>query len=133
MKRLLTIYLLLLWGSLFCTKVAGQEATDSVFVRFIEVYDGFTEQLLDKVCVSVLEADSVTVLADSLRGGWTTRISTSSFNYGEEVKDYMPYAGSVPRRDVYVIQASRPGFAPQQQRVVVGKDETGNPASTCTA
>ena len=133
MKRLLTIYLLLLWGSLFCTKVAGQEATDSVLVRFIEVYDGFTEQLLDKVRVSVLEADSVTVLADSLRGGWTTRISTSSFNYGEEVKDYMPYAGSVPRRDVYVIQASRPGFAPQQQRVVVGKDETGKPASTCTA
>lgn len=133
MKRLLTIYLLLLLGSLFCTKAAEQEPTDSVFVRFIEVYDGFTEQLLDKVRVSVLEADSVTVLADSLEGGWTTRISTSSFNYGEEVKDYIPYNGRVPRRDVYVIQASRPGFAPQQQRVVVGKDETGKPAPTCTA
>lgn len=70
MKKLFQLFqLLLLLGCLLYpfSPALGQKS-DSVNLHSMVVYDGFTEETLDKARVSVFEADSVTVLADSLKG-----------------------------------------------------------------
>lgn len=64
---------------------------DSIFFRGLYVYDGFSEELLENIRVSVLEADSITVLNDSLNGGF----EMSEIN-GQLKRDYTPLWGFAP-------------------------------------
>ena len=64
-----------------------------MFVRDIRVLDGFTQEALTEARVSIMEKDSVTMLADSLM----TRFVNDEF---------IGFQGIVPRRNHVVIRWS---------------------------
>ena len=107
---------------LFCfTHIKAQSSTnDSIFFRGLYVYDGFSEELLENVRVSVLEADSITVLNDSLNGGF----EMSEIN-GQLKRDYTPLWGFAPRRNIYILRVTAPGYAPQLRRIEVPEKRLG--------
>lgn len=63
MKRL--ILLPFLFVAIVST-IKAETVNDSVFLTNGYVYDGFTEEVLEKAKVTIYDADSVTVLVDSL-------------------------------------------------------------------
>ena len=116
MKRTLLALALLFAG--LGTTMAQKE--DSIYVDGMTVYDGFSEDILDKAHVAVLEADSLTVLADSLRGEWWENTVN-----GMKVPYFAGFAGSVPAREVYVVKVTCEGYSPQLVRVKVPAKQYG--------
>ena len=115
--------LLLILGCLLSPffQAFGQKA-DSVRLHSMVVYDGFSEDALDKARVAVFEADSVTVLADSLEGNWNEFMSN-----GVKKRYFTGFEGYLPLRKVYVFQVTHPGYAPQVLRVEVPQKRMGQP------
>ena len=94
MKKLAYLHLLL--GCLLYPFVqAFGQKTDSVRLFGMVVYDGFSEDALDKARVAVFEADSVTVLADSLEGIWNESMSN-----GVKRRYFTGFEGYLPLRKV---------------------------------
>ena len=116
MKR--TLFALALLLASLSTAMAQKE--DSIYVDGMTVYDGFSEDILDKARVTVLEADSLTVLADSLRGDWWENMVN-----GMKVPYFAGFAGSVPAREVYVVKVTCEGYSPQLVRVKVPAKQYG--------
>ena len=121
MKKLFQL-LLLLGCLLYPFSPALGQKSDSVNLHGMVVYDGFTEETLDKARVSVFEADSVTVLADSLEGIWSESMSNGVTN-----RYFTGFLGYLPLRKVYVFQITHPGYAPQLLRIEVPQKRFGQP------
>lgn len=121
MKKLFQL-LLLLGCLLYPFSPALGQKSDSVNLHSMAVYDGFTEETLDKARVSVFEADSVTVLADSLKGTWGESMSNGVTN-----RYFTGFRGYLPLRKVYVFQITHPGYAPQLLRIEVPQKRFGQP------
>ena len=94
-KQLYSFYILIL---LFGLSYAAYGQSDGIYLKNMIVYDGFTEDILDSAHVSILEADSVTVLADSLEGIWSEGTSN-----GVTKRFFIGFGGNVPRRDIYIL------------------------------
>ena len=116
MKR--TLFALALLLASLSTAMAQKE--DSIYVDGMTVYDGFSEDILDKAHVAVLEADSLTVLADSLRGDWWENTVN-----GMRVPYFSGFYGNVPAREVYVMKVTCEGYSPQLVRVEVPAKQYG--------
>lgn len=92
MKRIIYPLLLSAFSSF---SALAQEPT--MFVRDIRVLDGFTQEALTEARVSIMEKDSVTMLADSLM----TRFVNDEF---------IGFQGIVPRRNHVVIRVECKGY-----------------------
>ena len=104
----------------------AQTEDDDVYLYGGYVYDGFTEEVLEKACVTIYDADSVTVLADSLEGGYMVSVNG---NTGEETRYFRGFNVLVPRRKVYVVRASYEGYAPQTVRIELPEKRYGVPTA----
>lgn len=94
MKSLLSIAILFIALSFVSLNLNAQGKTDSITIAHLKVLDAFSEQLLSKAHVVVYEADSITVLADSMR-----YFDVSGF-----------FAFDLPRREIYVVRITCPGY-----------------------
>ena len=92
----------------------AQTDVDSVFLHGGGVYDGFTEEVLEKARVTIYDADSVTVLSGSQEGGYMVSVNG---NTGKETRYFRGFNVLVPRRKVYVVRASYEGYAPGRPSV----------------
>ena len=106
--------------------INAQTEDDDVYLYGGYVYDGFTEEVLEKACVTIYDADSVTVLADSLEGGYMVSVNG---NTGEETRYFRGFNVLVPRRKVYVVRASYEGYAPQTVRIELPEKRYGVPTA----
>lgn len=88
MKRIIYPLLLSAFSSF---SALAQEPT--MFVRYIKVLDGFTQEALTEARVSIMEKDSVTLVGDSLEAWFINN-------------KYIGHQGTVPRRNHVVIRWS---------------------------
>ena len=123
-KQLYSFYILIL---LFGLSYAAYGQSDGIYLKNMIVYDGFTEDILDSAHVSILEADSVTVLADSLEGIWSEGTSN-----GVTKRFFIGFGGNVPRRDIYIIRITHQGYAPQLVKIEVPQKRYGKPTVSWT-
>lgn len=92
MKRIIYPLLLSAFSSF---SALAQEPT--MFVRYIKVLDGFTQEALTEARVSIMEKDSVTLVGDSLEAWFINN-------------KYIGHQGTVPRRNHVVIRVECKGY-----------------------
>lgn len=101
--RIKSKYAMAILALLMSSTIVAQ--TDSVLITNFKVLDGFHEEPIENVRVSILEADSTTVLLNSMEERW----STGTVN-GEARKHYMGFSASVPLRENYVFRIECDGY-----------------------
>ena len=103
MKR----YILFTFTFLFSTCLpaqAQQTSNDSIDLWYFGVSDGFYEKEIKNARITVFEADSTTVLCDSLpKDYWAGREPTD--------ENFRGYKGRLPLRSVYVFKVEAPGYS----------------------
>ena len=77
---------------------------DEIFIYQIKVVDGYTEKTLEKAHVSVMEADSTTLLVDSLQRRYML--------YDDKLT-CVGFQGYIPRREKIVLRAQCKGYETQ--------------------
>ena len=102
--------------------IKAETVNDSVLLTNGYVYDGFTEEVLEKAKVTIYDADSVTVLVDSLPP-WYSK--GTNWNTGVETRFFAGFSAYIPRRKVYVVRASYAGYAPQTVRIELPEKQMG--------
>ena len=100
MKIILTFLLLLT-----CLPAQAQQTSnDSIDLWYFGVSDGFYEKEIKNARITVFEADSTTVLCDSLpKDYWVGREPTD--------ENFRGYKGRLPLRSVYVFRVEAPGYS----------------------
>ena len=77
---------------------------DEIYIHQIKVVDGYTEKVLEKAHVSVMEADSTTLLVDSLQRRYML--------YDDKLT-CVGFQGYIPRREKIVLRAQCKGYETQ--------------------
>lgn len=77
---------------------------DEIYIYQIKVVDGYTEKTLENAHVSVMEADSTTLLVDSLQ---------KRYMLYDEKKTCVGFHGYIPRREKIVLRAQCKGYETQ--------------------
>lgn len=92
----------LLYFLLFPLNILAQK--DEIYIYQIKVVDGYTEKTLENAHVSVMEADSTTLLVDSLQ---------KRYMLYDEKKTCVGFHGYIPRREKIVLRTQCKGYETQ--------------------